>query len=205
MRLSCSQKDLANALAITSKAVNTNNTLPVLNNVLLKAEGKKLYFTTTNLEVAISYWIETEVKNEGELTVPSRLFTNYINLLGKKDKVDITAEEDSVLIKTDDSKTKIKGIPASEFPPIPPIEKEGGFSVEVKKLKEVIHQVVFAAALNTTRPVLSGVYFRLLKDELKIAATDSYRLSEKTIQVTDAAGERQADDRAVLDGEEGQN
>ena len=76
MRLSCSQKDLFNALAITNKAVDVNNTLPVLNNVLLKAEGKRLYFTATNLEIAITYWIETDIKNEGEVTIPSKLFTN---------------------------------------------------------------------------------------------------------------------------------
>ena len=73
MRLTCSQKDLHSALTITNKAVDVNNTLPVLNNVVLKAEGKKLYFTTTNLEVAITYLIETDVKNEGEITIPSLL------------------------------------------------------------------------------------------------------------------------------------
>ena len=81
MRLTCSQKDLAGALSITNKAVGVNNTLPVLNNVLIKAEGKKLYFTTTDLEIAISYWIEADIKNEGEITTPSKLLTNYINSL----------------------------------------------------------------------------------------------------------------------------
>lgn len=189
MRLTCSQKDLFNALAITNKAVDLNNTLPVLNNVLLKAEGKKLYFTATNLEIAITYWIETEVKNEGEITVPSKLFTNYINYL-KDDEIDVATEEgDSVTIKTSDSTTKIKGIASGEFPPIPSIEKEGGLKIKVKEFKKGIHQVVFAAAMNTTRPILAGVYFVTEKDQLKMVATDSYRLAEKSLQTTETTGD----------------
>ncbi len=123
MRLTCSQKDLADALNITNKAVGVNVTLPVLNNVLIKAEGKKMFFTTTNLEIAISYWIDADIKNEGEITIPSKLLTSYINYL-KDEKIDFSVEEgESVLIKTSDSKSKIKGLPASEFPSIPAVEK----------------------------------------------------------------------------------
>ena len=187
MRLTCSQKDLLSALTTTNKAVDVNNTLPVLNNVLLKAEGKKLYFTSTNLEIAITYNIETDVKNEGEITIPSKLFTSYINYL-KDDKVDLFAEGGDIQIQTSDSKTRVKGIPASEFPPIPVVEKEGGMTVKVGELNKAIEQVVFAAALNTTRPILSGVYFTAEKNELKMVATDSYRLSEKTLKISDISG-----------------
>jgi len=187
MRLTCSQKNLLSALTTTNKAVDVNNTLPVLNNVLLKAEGKKLYFTSTNLEIAVSYTIETEIKNEGEITIPSKLFTNYINYLND-DNIDIVAKDGDILIKTSDSKTRIKGIPASEFPPIPTVDKEGGMSLKVKDLKKAISQVVFAAALNTTRPILSGVFFVVDKDELKMVATDSYRLSEKILKPSSISG-----------------
>lgn len=187
MRLTCSQKDLLSALTATNKAVDVNNTLPVLNNVLLKAEGKKLYFTSTNLEIAITYNIEIDVKNEGEVTIPSKLFTSYINYL-KDEKVDMIVEGGDIQIKTSDSKTRIKGIPASEFPPIPTVEKEGGMTVKVKDLDKAIEQVVFAAALNTTRPILSGVYFAVEKEELKMVTTDSYRLSEKTLSVSNVSG-----------------
>lgn len=189
MRLTCSQKNLADALGVTNKAVGTNNTLPVLNNVLVKAEGKKLYFTTTNLEIAINYWIDADVKNEGEITIPSKLLTNYIGYL-KDENVDMSIEEgESILIKTNDSKTKIKGINSSEFPSIPIVEKDGGFKVSTKDLNIAINQVVFAAALNTTRPILTGIYFVIKKDELKMVATDSYRLAEKTLKIKDVSGD----------------
>lgn len=187
MRLVCSQKDLASALGITNRAVGVNNTLPVLNNVLVKAEGKKLYFTATNLEVAISFWIEADIKNEGEITIPSKLLTSYINYL-KDDKVDLGIESgETVLIKTADSKTKIKGIPASEFPVIPAVEKEGGFTISPEDLERGIRQVAFAASLSSTRPILTGVYLNVGKDKLKMVATDSYRLAEKTLNIKNAS------------------
>ena len=189
MRLTCSQKDLADALNITNKAVGINVTLPVLNNVLAKAEGKKMFFTATNLEIAISYWIDADIKNEGEITIPSKLLTNYINYL-KDEEIDLSVEEgESVLIKTSDSKSKIKGIPASEFPSIPVVEKEAGFSVVAEDLSLAINQVALAAALSTTRPILTGVYFGVLKDELKMVATDSYRLAEKTLKPKNVTGD----------------
>jgi len=189
MRLTCSQKDLASALSITNKAVGVNNTLPVLNNVLVKAEGKKFYLTTTDLEIAISCWMNADIKNEGEITIPSKLLTNYVNYL-KDEKVDMAVEEgDSVSIKTSDSNTKIKGISASEFPAIPVVEKEGTFKVVVKDFASAINQVAFAAALNTTRPILTGVFFSITKNELCMAATDSYRLAEKIMKVEGVSGD----------------
>ena len=188
MRLTCSQKDLAKALSITTKAVDVNNTLPVLNNVLLKAEGKRLHFTSTNLEVAITYFIETDIKQEGEITIPAKLLTNYVNYL-KDEAIDLHVENSDIQIKTSDSVTRIKGISASEFPPIPMVEEEGSGIVKVADLKKAIGQVVFAAALNTTRPILSGVYFFVEKDELKMVSTDSYRLSEKKLPISEVSGQ----------------
>jgi len=188
MRLTCSQKDLARALSITTKTVDVNSTLPVLNNVFLKAEGKKLHFTATNLEVAITYFIEANIENEGEITIPAKLFSSYVNYLNDN-QVNIVVEGTDVQIQTKDSKTRIKGISSSEFPPIPSVEKGGTMTIKALDLKKAISQVVFAAALNTTRPILGGVYFVVEKNELKMVSTDSYRLSEKKIAVTEVTGE----------------
>lgn len=190
MRLTCAQRDLANALIITNQAVDLNNTLPILNNVYLKAEGQKLYFLGTNLEIAISYWINAEIKNEGEITIPSKLFTSYVNYLNSRDTLQIALDEGgNFCINTSSSKTKIKGIPSSDFPKIPVVEKEGGFKISSHDLSRIINQVAFTASLNSTRPILSGVYFTLSKNQLEAVATDSYRLSEKQVTVTQASGD----------------
>lgn len=189
MNITVSQKELSNALTISNRAVGVNNTLPILNNVLLKAEGKKLYFTTTNLEIAVTCSIDAEIKNEGEITIPSKILSNYVNYL-KDEKVDIIVESgDGILIKTSDSKIKIKGMKSIDFPSIPVVEKISEINVSLKELKTSIHQVVFAASLNTTRPILSGVYFTLSDGKLKMVTTDSYRLAEKVVLTKNIDGE----------------
>lgn len=183
MKLICAQSDLDRALAIVSKAITPNTTLPVLNNILLKAEGKSLYFSSTNLEVAIQYFIPAEVKMEGSITVPAKLLSSYIGLL-KDEKVEISLTEgDTVIISSPSSHTKIKGINAHEFPAIPKFEKENTLKVDSVDLDLAITQTVFAASTNTSRPVLSGVLFDVNKDILKLVATDSYRLAEKTLKL----------------------
>lgn len=179
MRLSCLQKDLNFALGIVSLAVNSSTTLPVLNNILLKASGKELFFAATNLEIAINYSIPADIKNEGAITVPAKLITNYISLL-EDDHVEIRVEDGSTLhFKSKNSQTKIKGISPDEFPLIPKVEKEETFEISPRDLGEAIDSTVFSAATSTTRPILSGVYMNTEKDILKMVATDSFRLAEK--------------------------
>ena len=181
MLLNCEQKDLLAALATVSKAVNLNSTLPVLNNILLKAENKKLTFAATNLEIAITTSIKSEIKNEGSLTIPARLFTNYVGLLSDG-KVELKNSEGLDLqISAAKSKTRIKGISADEFPLIPQVKKEVSLTVSAGDLLDAINQVAFAAARDMVRPVLAGVHLRANKKEIRLAATDSYRLSEKIL------------------------
>lgn len=181
MKVFCNQKDLTNALNITSRAVSQNVTLPVLNNILLKASGKDLYFAATNLEIAIKYHLQTDVRTEGSITVPAKLFTNYVSLLSDE-KVELSLSDTLTLnINSSSSQTKIKGIHPDEFPLIPKTEKETTIMVSAKDLEKAVNQVVFSASLNTSRPVLSGVYFLFEKGVLRLVATDSYRLSERKI------------------------
>lgn len=184
MKVKCSQRALVSALNIANKAIGLNNTLPVLNNILLNAEGKKLFLSATNLEIAIKTVIDAEVFNEGGLTVPAKLLTGYIGLL-KDGDVELKIEDGtSLAIKASHSETKIKGITSEEFPLLPKIEASSVFEISGGELKEAISQVSFAASFNIVRPVLTGVLFRFVKDELKMVATDSYRLSERVIKLS---------------------
>ncbi|MBI2634168.1 DNA polymerase III subunit beta [Candidatus Peregrinibacteria bacterium] len=184
MKLFCAQHDLDYAINIVNKAINPNNTLPVLNNILLKAEGKKLYFSSTNLEIAISCSIDADVRSEGAITVPAKLITGYISLL-TDEKVELSLTEGvNLTIESSNSHTKIKCINADEFPLIPKIEKGQEFSVKTAHLLKAITETVFAASLNTSRPVLSGVLTYTKGDIVILAATDSYRLAEKKTKLS---------------------
>lgn len=183
MKLFCNQKDLSYALNTVNKAISPNNTLPVLNNILLKAEGKKLFLSATNLELAISLFVEADVRNEGAITIPARLITNYVSLL-KNEQIELLLTEGLTLsIKSEQSETKMKGINADEFPLIPKIEHPKSITIPVEDLNKAITRTVFATSQNPAKPVLSGVNFILDKEQLKVVATDSYRLAEQKLNL----------------------
>src|SRR3989339_67270 len=112
MKVKCSQRALANALNIANKAVSPNNTLPVLNNILLSAEGKKLFLSSTNLEIAIKTVIDAEVFNEGSITIPAKLLTGYIGLL-KDGDVELKLEDGATLFIKDRLSEKTIKLPTS--------------------------------------------------------------------------------------------
>ncbi len=189
MKLFCAQRELDNALNIVNKAINPNNTLPVLNNILLRAEGKKLYFSATNLEIAISCSIDADVRAEGAITIPAKLITSYIALL-TDEKVELIAGEGvSLSINSSSSHTKIKCISADEFPLIPKVEKGQEFSISIDDFYSAISETVFAASMNTSRPVLSGIFFSTSGSVLKMVSTDSYRLAEKKVNLVKKTSE----------------
>ena len=164
---------------VVSCAVNPSTTLPVLNNILLKASNKRLFFSATNLEIAINYSIPAEIKNEGAITIPAKLITHYIALLSDQD-VELKVEDGMVLhLKSKSSQTKIKGISPDEFPPIPNIEKDASLQILAADLNGAIDCTVFSASASSSRPILAGVYMQADKDILKMVATDSFRLAEK--------------------------
>ena len=186
MKVVISQPDLLESLKTVSRAVSGQNTLPVLGNILIRAEGKKVYFSATNLEISISTSREALVKNEGALTVPAKILTSYVSLVGKDQDIELAASDGATLeLKTPGSKTKMKGIAADEFPNIARVESGVKLAVSSKDFRGAVAQVAFAAQEHSSRPILSGVYFAANKNELRLAATDSYRLSEKVLKLKD--------------------
>ena len=182
MKVIISQGALLDSLKIVSRAVSGQNTLPVLGNILIRAEGKKVYFAATNLEISISTSTEANIKNEGAVTVPAKILTSYTSLLNKNEDVELKVTDGSTLeIKSKGSKTKIKGINADEFPQIARVDVGTKIELKGEDFRKAVLEVAFAAQENSSRPILSGVYFFADKAELRMVATDSYRLSEKVL------------------------
>lgn len=182
MKFVISQPALLESLKIVSRAVSGQNTLPVLGNILIKAEGKKVHFIATNLEISILTTAEATIKNEGSITIPAKILTSYCSLLEKDEDIEISATSGTTLeIKSQKSKTKMKGIGADEFPAVTKVS--GGTEIQIPSsaFREAIHRVAFSAQENSSRPILSGVYFVANKKNLCFVATDSYRLSEEII------------------------
>lgn len=184
MKGSVSQQQLAHGLGIVSRAVNPRSTLPVLGNVLLATDEGRLRLAATNLELGISCWIGAQVKDEGSITVPARLFSDLINTL-PNDTVTLEANPNThtLSIRCGTSSTEIKGIDAQEFPPMPADGLSDGVQLKAADFKEMIGQVAFAASTDEARPVLQGVQMTLADREITLAATDGFRISVRRAEL----------------------
>ena len=112
MRLSCQQEELQRALGHVSRAVAKKSTLPVLGNVLFTTEDGKLRLSATNLEIAVTAWIDAEVESEGTITLRSDLLTDFISSLpNEKVSFELDPKTLSVALECARSKAHIKGIP----------------------------------------------------------------------------------------------
>ena len=185
MRLSCLQENLNRGLGVVGRAVATRTTLPITNNVLLATDQSRLKLSATNLEMAISCWIGAKVEEEGSITVPARLLSEFISSL-PSDKVDISLSPQTKTLGLQCARfeARISGVDAKDFPPIPKVEEGITTKVEVEALRQGITQVVFAAATEESRPVLTGVSAEFDGDLLTLAAADGFRLAVYKLPVT---------------------
>jgi DNA polymerase III subunit beta len=190
VRLSVLQENLAKGLSIVGRAVSTRSTLPVLSNILLSTDEERLKLAATNLEVGVSCWLGAQVADDGAVTLPARLLTDWVNSM-PPDRIDmeLAVRAMSVHLKCGRSESNIKGIDASEFPLIPTADGEQPLGLPPAILRKIIDQVVFAAAdaKDTSRPSLTGVLTRFEGDRLTLAATDGYRLSVRRTVLPAAA------------------
>ena len=181
MKLSCLQENLSKALNIVGRAVATRSTLPITQNVLLATDQGRLKLSATNLEIAMSTWVGGKVQDEGSITVPARLLTDFVASL-PEGQIDIamTPRPRGVQLTCGRFEGRIIGSDAEEFPPIPSVEEGVGVTVDVQVLRHAINQVVFAAATEDSRPVLTGVKVEMEGDTLTLAAADGFRLAVHT-------------------------
>lgn len=178
MKLSCLQENLDRGLNLVGRAAATRTTLPITNNVLLTTDQGRLKLVATNLEMAISCWIGAKIEEEGAITVPARLINEFVSSL-PNDKIDINlAKKTKTLeMKCARFEARISGVDAADFPPIPKVEEGITTSVEAEALRHGISQVVFAAASDESRPVLTGVNAEFEDGLLTLAAADGFRLA----------------------------
>jgi DNA polymerase-3 subunit beta len=180
MRLSLTQENLSRALGSVGRVVSTRASLPVLSNVLLTTDGNRLRLSATNLEIGINYWIGSKIEQEGSLTVPARLFTEFVSSL-PHGNIELEAADSNLTVKADHYESKINGIAAEEFPLIPQIKTEPVLKLPADVFHDALSQVVVAASADEARPVLAGIYLYIEDDLLYVVATDSYRLAEKKL------------------------
>ena len=190
MQLSCLQENLSRGLSVVQRAVATRTTLPITQNVLLSTDNSRLKLAATNLEIAISTWIGAQVEEEGSITIPARLLTEFVNSL-PVERIDIAMNPQPLGLDLECARFEahINGRDADDFPPIPTVESGVIGKISSSVLKDAITHVAFAAATEESRPVLTGIKVDLKGDSFTFAAADGFRLAVYEGKLAEAVSE----------------
>ncbi|MDO8536838.1 MAG: DNA polymerase III subunit beta, partial [bacterium] len=175
------RSNLKDGISAVQEASGENLNLPILKNGLFEAEGNKIKITATNLEIAITANVLGKVIEGGKFTAPIGLLASLISNI-QSDRLNIEEKKGKVEVKTDNYEATIQGMPAADFPITPKVKDQSeGIEVKGGLLKEALSQALTAAQFSDLRPELNSVLFGFSVDSLKLVATDSFRLAEKTI------------------------
>lgn len=185
MEVTVTQENLSFALNNTSRIATSRAGLPILNNILLRTDGSRLLVAATNLEVASSHRIGAKVIKPGSITIPAKLLSDFIQNL-PKEQITLVVTNNKLHITSSNSSSTINGVADDEFPELPVIDEKTAVSygLSTDDFKHSVSQVVIAASSDSTRPILTGVYWHSFNNHLYLAATDGYRLTERQIVET---------------------
>jgi len=179
MKLTVLQENLSQAVNLSSRIVSSRPTLPILGNLLLTAEKNIFTISATNLETSLVIQLPAKIETEGKISLPAKTFQELVISLPVQ-PVTLEAEREKLKINCAKNFIELKGMLANEFPTIPDFPS----GVKTWKIKLVdfvksCQEVVFSAATDESRPVLSAVRVNIEKKGLELVATDGYRLSRK--------------------------
>jgi DNA polymerase-3 subunit beta len=185
MELSVTQENLARALSAVGRVASSKTQLPILSNILLRTDNNRLLIAATNLEIATTQHIGAKIAKPGAITVPARLVSEFISSL-PKGTVELKVEHDHLKIKAGSYTSTINGVVADDFPELPTIDETSSiqYSIKADDFKQAVSQTIITSSSDSTRPVLTGVYWHSFEGSLYLAATDGYRLSERRLVET---------------------
>ncbi|MBU2612003.1 MAG: DNA polymerase III subunit beta, partial [Chloroflexi bacterium] len=184
MKIQIKQNDLSGGLNLVSAAVR-NRVLPVLANVLLAVDGDRLRLFATDLEMSVVCWVPAQSEEAGTISVPARTFADLVATLpgGEIVCLELDSETQTLLVSCGDSRTKIKGLDAVEFPPFPEAVGSPSVRVTAAVLKKAIWQTAFAVSRDESRPILAGVLLEASDgNNLTLTAADGFRLSRRQVE-----------------------
>ncbi|MDR2360074.1 MAG: DNA polymerase III subunit beta [Oscillospiraceae bacterium] len=176
MKFYCDRSELLSAIRIAGRAVAQKSTIPLLEGLLLQAQGSKLVVTGYDLKTGIRTEVEAEVAEPGIVVLNSKLFTEVISAM-PADRLTVIGKDMSIKISCFSSEFEILSSPAEDFPELPSIDTEDQIRVPQGILKNMISQTVFAVSDNESKPIHTGSLFELVNGELSVVSVDGYRLA----------------------------
>lgn len=188
MRLSINQSELANALTIVQKGITTRSTLPVLAGIYVKVTQDEVTFQTTDLELSIQYTTSALVEEEGETVLPGKLVVDIVKNLPDA-AVHIEANDDTAIVSCESSSFSIRCLNAVDFPGFPKVAPEQEISISFEAFSSMARKVCRVVSKDESRAILTGVLIAVENQNVKMVATDSYRLAVTETPVEGAVEE----------------
>src|SRR6266481_3550431 len=177
MNLTITKEQIINGLQSVQNVVSTRTTLPILSNVLLRADGQKLEFTATDLDVTVVCGVEAKVKKPGASTVPVKRLFGIVRELGNSE-IDLEVDDKNVCsIRSGASFYKINGLSADEFPPMAKFKEDKKVVLPQETIKGMMKKTSFAISTDESRYVLNGIFISLKDHKMTMVATDGRRLA----------------------------
>jgi DNA polymerase III subunit beta len=193
MKFRCERDELLEAVQFASRAISTRATMPVLSGLRVEArESGEVVVAATDLELTMQTALQASVSEPGRVIVPGRLFGEMVRNLGAG-AVSLAAAEGEVEIGSGRGHFRVKTLAADDYPALPIDDaRTAGIEVELGAgtLAVALSQVVRAASADESRQILTGVLWEIEAGAVTLAATDSYRLGVKTLEVAGGPAER---------------
>jgi DNA polymerase III subunit beta len=180
MQIEILQEQLIKGITIALRGVGSRPQLPILANLLLEAKAGVLTISSTDLELGIAVTMAAKVGEVGKITVPARLFSDFIGSL-PGGKVELRLEKESLKAIAGSYKASFQTVAADEFPQLAKSREGEGVKLSFEGYTQAAQRVMFAAAKDALRPVLTGVLHEFTKTKIKMVATDGFRLSMQEV------------------------
>ncbi len=191
MNCTITRQNLHEGLAAVSASIPAKSTLPVLSNILFEADDEGVRMSGTDLDVGIRVRVPAEVTTPGSLTAPGKKLQEIAKAL-PDEPVEVATQGEQIQLRCGRSHFKLNGLPSDDFPTLPQVEFEGGWSVGGDVLRSLIHHTSFAVSTEESRPILNGVLWELRDGQMRMVATNGHRLARMTVPAgqADAASEQ---------------
>ena len=177
MKLTAEQKPLARALAKVAGIIEKRNTIPVLANILLRADDNKLTIIGTDLDIEVITTLECEVEQAGETTVNAQLFTDIVKKTPPGKLLSLDLSQDKLSVKSGRSKFNLATLPTEDYPRLGDSEFTHSFDIAASELGRLLGKAAFAMSTEESKYYLNGVYLHQADDKLTAVATDGHRLA----------------------------
>ena len=193
MKVTVERADLLRSLGHVHRVVEKRNTIPILANVLIKADNSRLAFKATDLDLEVTETIAADVSPGGSSTVPAHMFYEIVRKLPEGSQIVLEASGDRAIlaIKAGRSRFTLQTLPETDFPDLAAGEMTHSFRIGAADLKRLIDKTQFAISTEETRYYLNGIYLHAAGGEksqtLRAVATDGHRLAQVELPLPEGA------------------